>query len=56
MSIIPNFLTGFGQKMFMAKVDLISVTSANFGFILNVLILIIWITGIFKTVINPGIA
>ena len=40
----------------MAKVDLISVTSANFGFILNVLILIIWITGIFKTVNNPGIA
>ena len=30
--------------------------SVNFGFILNVTTLIIYITGIFRTVINPGTA
>ena len=31
------------------------MTSVNFGFTLNVTILIIYITGIIKTVMNPGI-
>ena len=35
---------------------LFNVTSVNFGFTLNVTILIIQITDIFKTVMNPGIA
>ena len=55
MSIIPNFLAGFMQKMYMTKKKLFNVTSVNFGFILNVTILIIQITDIFKTVMNPGI-
>ena len=38
------------------KDKLFSVTSANFGFIQNVTILIIEITDIFKSVMNPGIA
>ena len=32
------------------------MTSVNFGFILNVKILITYITGIFKTAMNPGTA
>ena len=56
MSSITNFLAGFVQKVSLTKVKLFSVTSVNFGVILNVTILIIQITGIFKTVMNPGIA
>ena len=41
MPIIPNFLAGFVQKMYMTKIMLLNVTSLNFGFILNVTILII---------------
>ena len=41
ISIIPNFLAGFVQKMSMTKIKLFSVTSVNFGFILNVTNLII---------------
>ena len=41
MSVIPNFLAGFVQEMFMIKIELFSVNSANFRFILNVTILII---------------
>ena len=41
--------------MSMAKIKPFSVTSVNFGSILNVTNLIIQITGIFKTVMNPGI-
>ena len=55
ISIIPNLFTGFERKMSMVKIKLFSVTSVNFGFILNVTNLIIQITGIFKTVMNPGI-
>ena len=40
----------------MAKVKLFNMTSGNFGFILNLTILIIQITVIFKTVMNPVIA
>ena len=54
--IIPNFLARFVQKMSMTKIKLFSVTYVNFGFILNVTTLIIQITGIFKTVMNPSIA
>ena len=54
--IIPNFLARFVQKMSKTKIKLFSVTFVNFGFILNVTTLIIQITGIFKTVMNPGIA
>ena len=56
MSIITNFLEVFVGKMYMTKIKLFNVTSVNFGFILNVTILIIWITDIFKTVMNPGTA
>ena len=42
-------------KMSMAMVKLFSVTSVNFGLILNATNLIIQITGTFKTVMNPGI-
>ena len=42
--------------MSRTKIKLFSVTSVNFGFILSVTNLIIQITGIFKTVMNPGIA
>ena len=35
--------------MTLTKIKLFSVTSVNFGFILNVTILIIWTTGIFKS-------
>ena len=45
-SIIPNFLAGLVQKTSMTKVKLFSVTSVNFGFILNVTTLIILITDI----------
>ena len=41
--------------MSMAKIKLFSVTSVKFGSILNVTNLIIQITCIFKTVMNPGI-
>ena len=41
MSIIPSFHAGFVQKMYMTKIKLFNVTSVNFGFILNVTILII---------------
>ena len=41
ISIIPNFLAGFVQKMTMTKRKLFSVTSVNSGFILNVTTLII---------------
>ena len=44
------------QKVSMTKTKLFSVISVNFGFMLNVTTLIIQITGIFKTVVNPGIA
>ena len=37
------------------KIKIFSMTSVNFGFILTVINLIIWVTGIFKTVMNPGI-
>ena len=43
------------QKMLKTKIKLFSVTSVNFGFKLNVAHLIIQITGMFKTVMNPGI-
>ena len=56
MSIIPNFLPGFVQKMYMTKIKLFNVTSVNFRSILNVTILITEITDIFKAVMNPGIA
>ena len=55
ISIIPNFLAGFVQKMSMTKIKLFSVTSVNFKFILNVTNLIIQITGILRTVMNPCI-
>ena len=52
--------TKFPCKIFAENVrgkdKLLSVTYVNFGFILNVTTLIIWITGIFKTMVNPGIA
>ena len=51
----PNFPARFVQKMSMTKIKLLSVTSVNFGFILNVATLITLIIGIFKTVMNPGI-
>ena len=54
--IIPNFLARFVQKMSMIKIKLFSVTSVNFGFMLNVTTLITYITGICKTLMNPGIA
>ena len=54
--IIPNFLARFVQKMSMTKTKLFSVTPVNFGFILNVTILIVQITGICETMMNPGIA
>ena len=54
--VISNFLARFVQKISMTKIKLFSVTSVNFGFILNVTTRIIQITGIFKTVMNPGIA
>ena len=38
MSIIPSFHVGFVQKMYITKIKLFNV---NFGFILNVTILII---------------
>ena len=41
MSIITNFLEVFVEKMYMTKIKLFNVTSVNFGFILNVTILII---------------
>ena len=41
ISLIPNFLAGFVKKMYLTKIKLFSVTSVNFGFILNVTILII---------------
>ena len=41
MSIIPSFHAGFVKKMYMTKKKLFNVTSVNFGFILNVTILII---------------
>ena len=41
ISITLNFLAGFVQKMSMTKIKLFSVNSVNFGFILNVTILII---------------
>ena len=40
----------------MTKVKLFNMTSVNFGFILNLTILIIQITVIFETVMNPVIA
>ena len=46
--IIPNFLARFVQKMSKTKIKLFSVTSVNFGFILNATTLIIQITGVFK--------
>ena len=46
----------FVRKMPKTKIKLFSVTFVNFGFILNVTTLIIQITGIFKTVMNPDIA
>ena len=46
----------FVQKMSMAKIKLFNKTSVNFGFVLDVINLIIYITGIFRTVMNPGIA
>ena len=56
ISIILNFLAGSVEKIFMARIKLFSVTSVNFGFASNVTILIILITDIYKTVMNPGIA
>ena len=41
MSIIPNFLAGFAQKMYMTKIKVFNVTFVNFGFILHITILII---------------
>ena len=41
MLIIQNFLEGFMRKMYMTKIKLFNVTSVNFGFILNVTILVI---------------
>ena len=40
--------------MSLKMLKLFSVTSVNFGFILNVTILITQITCIFKTAMNPG--
>ena len=40
-SLIPNFLAELMKKMYLTKIKLFSVTSVNFGFILNVTILII---------------
>ena len=51
----PKFPARFVQNMSMTKIKLLSVTSVNFGFILNVATLITLIIGIFKTVMNPGI-
>ena len=51
----PKFPARFVQKMSMTKIKLLSVTSVNFGFILNVATLITLIIGIFKAVMNPGI-
>ena len=42
--------------MYLTKIKLFSVTSLNFGFILNATILIIQTTVIFKSATNPGIA
>ena len=43
--------------MSLAKIKLFSVITVNFGFtLLNVTIFIIYITGIFKTMMIPGIA
>ena len=42
--------------MSLATIKLLSVISVNFGFALNVTIFIIYITGIFKTMMIPGIA
>ena len=39
MSIIPNFLVVFVQKMYITKIKLFNVTSVDFGFILNVTVL-----------------
>ena len=49
ISIFPNFFAEFVQKISMTKIKLLSVTFVKFGFILNVTILIVQITGIFKT-------
>ena len=54
--MIPNFLARLVQKMSKTKIKLFSVTSVNLGFMLDVTTLIIYNTGIFKTVMNPGIA
>ena len=54
--IIPNFLARFVQKMSMTKIKLFSVTSVSFGLLLHVTTLIIQITGIWKTLMNPGTA
>ena len=42
--------------MSKTKMKLFSVTFVNSGFILNATTLIIYITGTFKTAMNPGIA
>ena len=55
ISIIPNFLAKFVQKMSMIMIKLFTVTTVNFGFISNVTILIIQYTDNYKTVMNPGI-
>ena len=39
MSIIPNFLAGFVQKVCIINIKLFNVTSVNFGFLLIVTIL-----------------
>ena len=49
ISLIPDFVAGFVQKMSMTRMKLFNVTFVNLGFILNITILIIWIKGIFKT-------
>ena len=41
ISLIPNFLAEFVKKMYLTKIKLFSITNMNFGFILNVTILII---------------
>ena len=55
-----NYPTKFSckicAKMYLKMLKLFSVTSVNYGFILNVTILIAQITGIFKTAMNPGTA
>ena len=56
MPKVPNFLARSVQKMSMTKIKLFNKTFMNIGFILNVKTLIIWITDIFKTTINPGTA